>query len=396
MHGLLYPVLAALAWAATGHRLVTALRHGSGTPARHAVTSAFALLALTFTVSTPGVWTFADRLTGVNNIAALVAHLCVVGFSTTIQVLLLWWTNPAGVARRRTRNRLLVLAPVTVVLLWLFVSAGPTESRNTDFIATYGGRPHFAIYLLTYLAAFSAGLSDIIRICWPYARLVGPGWLGRGLRTTAAGAAVGLVYCTARALDVIGVVAGWDVRRWEGVIPLSSSGGALLVIAGLTMSAWGPRLSTAAGTARRIRLLRQLRPLWVALCAAVPAVHLSADRRSPWRLAERLHRRVIEIYDARLALRPYLSEAVGDRARRRAEADGLGGDDVAAVVEAAKLRAALAAMRDDVRPGRPERPGPPDPGLDEVREVEQLARVARAFVHSPLVTAAIRESAHDR
>ncbi|BCL15045.1 MAB_1171c family putative transporter [Micromonospora sagamiensis] len=393
MHDLLYPGLAVLAWTAAALRLGTTLHSGSGNPARHAVTGAVALLALTFTVSTPAVWALADRAIGVENVTALIAHLCVVGFSTSIQVLLLWWTKPPEEASRHSRYRLVALAVVVVLLFVLFCGIGPTETHNTDFVVTYAHRPQLAAYLLMYLAAFSAGLLDIIRICWPYARLVGPGWLRRGLRTTAVGAAVGLVYTLVRIIDVITAVC-WDLPRVEWIVPIAASTGALLVISGLTMPAWGPRLAALPATAHRIRLLRQLRPLWAALCAAVPTVRLAHDRRW-WRPADRLHRRVIEIYDARLVLRPYLSEAVGDRARRHAEAGGLGGDDLAAVVEAAKLRAALAAMRADVRPRRPELPGPPDPALDEVREVEQLARVARAFASSPLVGAAVRETADD-
>ncbi|WDZ86175.1 MAB_1171c family putative transporter [Micromonospora cathayae] len=390
VHELLYPGLAVLAWVAAGARMCSAMRNGPVAPARHAVTSSFALLGLTFTVSTPAVWVLADRVTGIDNVAALIAHLCVVGFSTTLQVLLLWWTNPAETARPRSRNRLVTFGAVAVVLTVLFVGIGPTDTHDTDFVVAYAHRPQLAGYLLMYLVAFSAGLIDIIRICWPYARLVGPGWLRRGLRTTAVGAMIGLVYTAARVLDVLTAV-GWNPPRWEGIVPIAASTGALLVIVGLTLPALGPKLDTTAGTAHRIRLLHQLRPLWAALCAAVPAVRLTHDRRW-WRPADRLHRRVIEIYDARLVLRPYLSEAVGDQARRRAEEHGLGGDDLAAVVEAAKLRAALAALRADVRSSRPEQPDPPDPAVDEVREVEQLARVARAFATSPLVGAATRDT----
>lgn len=391
MHDLLYPALAILAWVAAGARLCSGMRHGPVAPARHAVTSAFALLAVAFTVSTPAVWVFADEITGIDNVNALIAHLCVVGFSTSLQVLLLWWTNPAETARPRSRNRLLTLAAVALLLTVLFVGIGPTDTHDTDFVVTYSHRPRLAAYLLVYLVAFSAGLIDIIRICWPYARLVGPGWLRRGLRTTAVGASIGLLYALARGLDVLAAV-GWHLPGWEGLIPITASTGALLVIGGLTIPPLAPHLDNLAGAVHRIRLLRQLRPLWAALCAAVPTVRLTHDQR--WGLpADRLHRRVIEIYDARLVLRPYLSEAVGDRARRGAEAHGLHGDDLAAVVEAAKLRAALTAMRADVRPRRPERPGPTDPALDEVREVEQLARVARAFASSPLVGVAARDTA---
>ena len=396
MHGVLYPTLALLAWATVGYRVLRVRRHGSGTPARYAVTSAVALLAITFTVSVPAVWSLADRISGIANIAALIAHLCLVGFSITIQLLLIWWAHPAEVARRLTRRRLRLLPVVVLVLFGLFLAAGPTESHNTDFVATYTSRPLFAVYLLAYLAAFGAGLVDTIRICWPYARLVGPGTLRTGLRTTAVGAAIGLVYCAARGLGIVGVVAGWDVRRWEWMVPLSSSTGALLVIIGLTLPTWSPRLAALTGLSHQARLLRQLDPLWSALAVAVPTVRLGPENRSrlPWRVAERLHRRVIEIYDARLVLRPYLDEAVGDRARERAEAAGLHGEELAAVVEAAKLRAALRARHAGVRSRQPEQPTAATE-LDEVREVEQLARVADAFARSPIVSSIVDSHASD-
>jgi hypothetical protein len=94
---------------------------------------------------------------------------------------------------------------------------------------------------------------------------------------------------------------------------------------------------------------------------------------------------VVEIYDGRLALRPYLDEAVGDEARRRGEIEGLTGQELAAVIEAAKLRSALAQMRTEGKPQRPERPASPDVEVDEAREVEQLARVARAFADSAII-----------
>jgi hypothetical protein len=396
MHAAFYSTLAVVAWIAAAYRL-SALRRHTGTPARYAVISALALLAVTFTVSVPSVWSALDRITGVNNIAALVAHLCVVGFSTVVQVLLVWWASPAEIALRRSRPRLFFLGSVAAVLLCLFVTAGPTESHSTDFVATYTSRPSIAVYLVTYLVAFGTGLVDIVRLCWPYSRLVDRGSLRLGLRTTAVGAGIGLLYCAARGLDIVGVAAGWDVRQWEFLVPLSSSTGALLVIAGLTMPAWGPRVSAAARIVRTLRTYRALNPLWMAMCEAVPSVRLSAvdgQVGSLVRLNERLHRRVVEIYDGRLALRPYLDEAVGDEARRRGEIEGLTGQDLAAVIEAAKLKGALAQMRTEGKPQRPERPASPDVEVDEAREVEQLARVARAFVDSAII-ASMAETAAD-
>lgn len=394
MNEIFYPTLAVVAWVAAAVRLTSAIRLGAATPSRNAVTAACVLLATTFTASTPAVWGFADRITGVDNITALIAHLCVVSFSVTIQVLLLGWTHPVEVARRRSRRRLVALFAVAVVLGVLFTQLGPMESRTTDFVASYAHRPQLAAYLIVYVSAFAAGLIDIIRICWPHARLLGSGWLRRGLRTTAVGASIGLVYCVARLLDASSTL-GWDPPRWEGIIPISSSSGALLVVVGLTMPVWGPRVARVGGMFRAVRRHQQLRPLWSELTDAVPGVRLPAGP-GRWRPGDRLHRRVIEIYDARLALRPYIGEHVSDEARRQAQDTGLTGDDLTAAVEAARIRAGLSAMATGVPPTHVERPAPPDPTQDEEAEIRQLIRVARAFTRSRPVAVPTAESVHDR
>jgi hypothetical protein len=383
-----YPALAVIAWAGAAYRLV-GLRRGAGTPARYAVISALALLAITFTVSTPHVWSLLDRVTGVANIAAVAAHLCVVGFSGTVQLLLIWWAHPPDEARRRARYRLVFLAVVATALLVLFAAAGPTQPHATDFVATYAALPMFKVYLLSYVAAFAAGLLDILRQCWPYARLADRPSLRRGLRTTAAGAAVGLVYCALRGADIAAAPHA-DPRAWEPLIPVSASVGALLVIVGLTMPAWGPHLSAFVGAARRLRSYRQLYPLWAALAATVPGVRLDPRNRhvvSPRHVDRLLYRRIVEICDARLVLRPYLDDAVADDARHRAETAGLDAEERDAVIEAAKMAAALHAFRAGRRPVHAERPSADSREADDAHEIEYLVRVSRAFATSPIVAA---------
>jgi hypothetical protein len=386
----LYPVLAVTAWAGCAVKL-HALRRG-GSPAGYAVCVALALLASTFTVSSPAVWRWLDRVTGVPNIAALWAHLCVVGFSGTVQLLLLWWVNPAGEAGRRARVRLAFLATAAVAMVVLFLASGPTEPRAGEFVATYVSRPVFAVYILVYLVAFGLGLIDVVRLCWPYARVSGRSWLRRGLRTTAIGAMVGLVYCGIRISSVIGAQAGADPRRWEPIAPVASCLGAFLVILGLTMPAWGPRLSQVRGWVRRRQQYRQLQPLWVDLHRLMPEIALEPPVAAPLgTLDRRLYRRVIELYDGWLALRPYLDEAAAGRARRLGTQVGLREEELAAVVDAARLRGAVRAYARGARgPGETEAaPDRPDEAADLAGEVARLVQVSRAYAFSPVVAAAV-------
>lgn len=395
MHQVLYPALAAVAWIGLAVKLRD-LRRGRN-PSRIAVCGALALLGSTFTASTPAVWSWLDRITGVANLAALWAHLCVVAFSGTVQLLVLWWVNPPEVARRRARARLALLAVAAVALVVLFLAAGPTEPHTTDFVATYAERPVFAAYLIVYLSAFAIGMVDVVRLCWPYAHVAGRSWLRRGLRTTAIGAACGLLYAGVRVADVIGAQAGADIRRWEPLAPPAASLGALLVILGLTMPAWGPRLSQFRGWVRRRRQYRQLQPLWSDLHRLMPQIALDPPVATPLsNLDRRLYRRVIELYDGSLALRPYLDEAAASRAGRIGTRLGLRSDDLAAVMEAARLRGAVRAYAhgapraagDEDGDDEPA-PGRPDEGTDLAQEVARLVRVSRAYAGSPVVAAAV-------
>ncbi|GAA4146246.1 hypothetical protein GCM10022251_07670 [Phytohabitans flavus] len=391
MNEVLYPALAAVAWIGLAVKIRDLGRGRS--PSRVAVCAALALLGSTFTVSTPAVWGWLDRITGVANLAALWAHLSVVAFSGTVQLLVLWWVYPAEAARKRTRTRLAFLVVTGVALVVLFLAAGPTEPRTTDFVATYAGHPIFAAYLLVYLSAFALGMVDVVGLCWPYARVAGRSWLRRGLRTTAVGAASGLVYSAVRVADVIGAQVGADIRRWEPIAPPAASLGALLVILGLTMPAWGPRLSEFRGWLRRRRQYRQLQPLWSDLHRLMPQIALEPPVAAPLsNLDRRLYRRVIELYDGSLALRPYLDEAAANRAGRIGTRLGMRADDLAAVMEAARLRGAVRAyghgapqpaVEEDAMPARL------DEGTDLAEEVARLVRVSRAYAGSPVVAAAV-------
>jgi hypothetical protein len=129
------------------------------------------------------------------------------------------------------------------------------------------------------------------------------------------------------------------------------------------------------------RALRQLGPLHSALREAVPeATGVAACGFWPG-ASFRLHREVVQIRDAALVLRPYRDPQVAVAATQAARAAGLAGGDLAAVVEASVLAAAMRArgaggpMRNVAgHAGRP-----PVAGPDLRSETACLVKVARAF-----------------
>jgi hypothetical protein len=136
--------------------------------------------------------------------------------------------------------------------------------------------------------------------------------------------------------------------------------------------------------------LRQLNPLHAALLQAVPEAtqHTGYSAAGPARM--RLHRHVVEIRDAALALRPYRTRHAATDAAAAARAAGLAGEPYAAVVEASALAAAIAARKT----GPPQVSQPEDirwrlpyePRADLRSEAGWLARVSRAFTRlSPML-----------
>jgi hypothetical protein len=85
----------------------------------------------------------------------------------------------------------------------------------------------------------------------------------------------------------------------------------------------------------------RLYPLWHLLCQAVPEIELPLDPAMRWDIRYRLHRRIIEIRDAQLVLRPYSVRVLVKLAAAIARESGLSPDRVLAIEEAAILVSAL-------------------------------------------------------
>jgi hypothetical protein len=129
------------------------------------------------------------------------------------------------------------------------------------------------------------------------------------------------------------------------------------------------------------RAIRQLWPLHSALRDAVPEV-TGASVCQFWPAASfRLHRQVIQIRDAALALRPYRDPEVAAVATQAARASGLAGGDLAAAVEASVLSAAMHARAagDPMRNVAGYAGRAPAAGPDLRSETACLVKVARAF-----------------
>jgi hypothetical protein len=167
----------------------------------------------------------------------------------------------------------------------------------------------------------------------------------------------------------------------------------LLTIAGSTLPAWGAHAGVPFiyEWLNRYRSLRQLYPLWRTLCEAAPEIALTppgsalADIVNFQDLRFRLYRRVVEIRDGELALRPYLDNSVAAYAREACEEAGIPVEQAPAVVEAACLAAAIRARQRGQPAARPAPLGQAEGEANVAGEAEFLGRVARSYEKSPIV-----------
>lgn len=126
--------------------------------------------------------------------------------------------------------------------------------------------------------------------------------------------------------------------------------------------------------------VRRLKPLHAALTKAGPQAAGTAVPGVRPAGRYRLHRQVIEIRDAMLALRPYRDPRVASAATAAARASGLTGEDLAAAVEAAILASAIHAKATGHPVQRSGNDLTPLPGAGDMHsEAAWLRRVSRAF-----------------
>jgi hypothetical protein len=257
-----------------------------------------------------------------------------------------------------------------------------------DPMALYGVTPYVAEGVLIFAAVLAYTAVECVRQFWRYAKVVERRWLRRGLRIVALGSCFTGVLALAIGAYVLGLRLGVTTEPARQARALLDGTGIMISVVGATMPMWGPRWD-------RIRAYRILHPLWLALYRAAPDVVLDPptftriDRWKLWDIDFRLYRRVIEIRDGFLALRPYCDERVASAAHHLGRQSGLDGEQLQVTVDAAVLTAAIAAKVAGRQAGDQAALSHTSAADDHFSaELTWLTGVLHAFVGSPVVAAA--------
>ena len=393
MNSTLYPVAALFAWMvvfAGLKQLPVIVKQ----PSRLATWMLYLFFALIFTCGWAVVWDRLDAWTSLPESNTLIAMCLVVCYSASALALLQLWSYEPDQARQRVWVTVLAAVAVLVAMVVLFLRCDAAHHHQQSFEQWYGGSVEYEVYLLIYLTAYTAAEVEVIRLCRRYAKMITRSWLRSGLTTSAIGAAIGLLYTITRLADITAALAGKDISRWENVAELGAGLGALLVMIGLTLHGWGPRVSVLAKRTRRLVTYWRLRPLWARFYALDPSIAFDDQRgtgsgRLPRRMRSvrlvlgdpeyHIARRVVEIRDGILTLRPYQDPASAQQARARYRDRGLVGDELEAAIIAAQIHAALDAREAASRREQPTSPAAGNAPDNLDAELAWLLKVTKHF-----------------
>lgn len=355
-HDLLYGSCGLLGWISFAYKL-NRLRKDWRNPALRAICAAFGFCALGFTLVTGVVFRPIDTVVGIPNLTKLFVHGSMVLYSAYVLRLLAFWRYSDVEARMRGRVPLMLGSLAVGAMTALILLAPIHDAYTIHFWKSFAGRDYMFWYLTIFLVSFSAALLAIGRHSWRYGNDAGHSpWLRRGLRVTAIGAYVTLGYCLCRGTFLFALQAHVRIQPLVDLAQPFASLGETLCFVGLTMPSWGPRLTSLRMRRDQLHSFRALYPLWSALYQAFPAIVLHPpagpeyDRGAAGDVDYRLYRRMIEIRDGLLLLRPHLSQHDGGAGLGTATRESF---QQRSTLEAQRIHRGLSARLRDERPDTP-------------------------------------------
>jgi hypothetical protein len=303
-----------IAWAATGYKLASLRRTRS--PAGRALLGMLLWLSLATTAFAPPVYRAIDEVTGVPNLAILLAQSFGLILLWPARSLLVYQREDPRTARLIVRRRYRYLAPCLVLsaLCWAWAAVPVTDPQ---YVLHQADNPRAVAFVAVHhLALLLAGIDAI-----------GPGWrVGTGMRdefrigmrlVAAAGVgAILLVTYNATTYFAAALANAPPLWLWGDaatIMAMNLHTSTSLLAIGATVPAWGPRLLRWA---RAGWALHRLRPMWRSLVLASPGV-VPPSQYGVLDFRNRLRRRVTGIRDAWLALRGYVTSSSSPPQSRR-------------------------------------------------------------------------------
>lgn len=351
-------------------------------PLLRAVGGLLLLACFVFVFAAPATIAWANRVTGVPNIAAPLVYSLLTAFCGSCLLLIIAWRNGLShrtAATRRAMRWVLCLYSGVVVALWvLFALADAPVERILDLDTYYASTPFMREEILLYLLAHTVAVLITSRLIWNWVRTDGlDAWLRWGLKSLGIGYAMNLIFDAAKLTAVVARWTGHDLD-WlsTGLAPLVACLSAILIAVGFILPHAGQYLHERW----RIRLAHhELRPLYV-LMRTVNGDGVPFVLRATPEL--RLIRRETFIRDVLLPLARRIDEEQRRRSYEAALALGFEPDRAKALAAALAVQGAAEAKRHT-----PEGNVAGNPDTTDL--LQEIAAVSRAL-RNPDELAAVR------
>ncbi|WP_181359227.1 MAB_1171c family putative transporter [Streptomyces sporangiiformans] len=354
-------------------------------------TWAMAALLVSFALAFASYVSFVENAVEsvVPHVGRLFSNSFTLAAATSVLAFMLQLNLEPDEARRRIRLRVLFLG-ISVVGMAALFAAGQMNDQSPQL---------HALYVLIYITYLGVTAKDFCRQTWKQSNHSRRKSQRIGLRITAAGCVFALLYAAYKVFGLVSIglelnLLPHGTRCSTPVSPIrcvfsvtAPALAVLLITLGLTLPAVVWPFSQFLRRRWESRSFAALAPLWQDIADATPEVVLASAEFHEDEHADDsdffLHRRVIEINDGGLALRPHRSPRVQENAERAAAARGLAGTPEGdAIVEAAILRAAVQAKRTGSEPQTEAAPPAPRAAsrAGNLRaETEWLLLVAHAY-----------------
>lgn len=364
------------------------------------------LAALAVTALLPPAYLAIDRLAGVPNLARLLGNGNILLASWLVQ-LSIWRLNyPARPLLPRVRSSGLIALVFLTMMTILFAAAPVDDEAAADFTGRYAHEPTIQLYRAVFLGYLAFTAIEFIRFSWRYASRTTRALLLLSEYLLILGASLGLAYILHEIARVAFSLLGqpYPIADAAGITALLLAGALILMIVGSTLPNWGHRVG-AGYVARWLadrRTRRQLYPLWRAIYHAFPHVVLHPPRwDSPLadaltaRLSSSYYRRFIEIRDGYVSLQGHRDPRARRYAAQHCRHARVPEDEVAAVIEAADVAAALRSHALHWERDPNNEPLPMTGGETVAADAAHLALVSQHFRHSPIVRATLADLDHE-
>nr|WP_127891515.1 MAB_1171c family putative transporter [Streptomyces sp. S10(2018)] len=283
----------------------------------------------------------------VPHVARLLSNSASVAAATSVLAVSFQVNLAREESRRRTRSRV-SLATIVVFAMALLFAVEQMTHRSPQV---------YALYLLLFISYLGFAVIDFLMQAVRHSNSTRRLSVRAGLRMAVAGCVCALIYVAYKLTRLVDL--GLGLGLINGNSECSSLGGrcafsvtapalaVLLICLGLTLPAVAYPISQARRRRWEVQSFEALGPLWQDLSSAMPHIVLpSVDAENASAAATDsdflLQRRVIEISDGILALRPYRRREVQEAAQGTVDVGTVRG---AAVVEAAVVKAALVGLK---------------------------------------------------